>query len=78
MITLTEIYNYLTRITNFNLVEQGVFLVITSLISIVLYLNKLKSGKVTSKQWEIFLLTTLLFIIIPESFYTYVWELIFN
>ena len=78
MDNLINTYNYITRLSELSNIPQIIFLFLSTIVSILIYLIKLGKGTLTDKQWEMFLLTTLLFIIIPESFYTFVWGFIFN
>lgn len=78
MDTLLNTYNYITRLSELSNIPQIMFLFSSTVVSMIIYLIKLGKGSLTEKQWERFLLTTLLFIIIPESFYTFIWEFIFN
>ena len=78
MTTPSDVYTFLISLTELSMVEQAVFLFASTVVSTLVYLIKLSTGKISVKQWEWFLITTIAFIIIPDSLYTYVWEFIFN
>jgi len=76
MTTPSDIYTFLVSLTEMSMVEQAVFLFASTVVSTLIYLIKLSTGKISVKQWESFLIITIVFIIIPDGFYTYVWGFI--
>ena len=75
MISPYDIYTFLISLTELSMIQQAVFLSASTVVSTLVYLIKLSTGKISVKQWESFLIITVAFIIIPDSFYAFVWDL---